>query len=132
MSMTTTGMLLGVVVSLGSSAVFCQSEPVPVDEKDAWAQPLLIFPPVFPKDVPAGMLPIEICVNGTVTTDGTFTSPVFTPAEGKEQFVQAVTDVIHHWRFRPAIEKDGCRTKGNRAFLIVYFEPIHFNLFARC
>lgn len=113
-------MLLAIALTLNSSRAFCQ-EPTEVTEKPAWALPLLVVPPKFPKDAPTEMLPVEIGVEGTVTADGTFTSPVFIPSDGKQVFVQAVADVVQYWLFRPVFDLD-CKIKESRARLNVYFE----------
>ena len=115
------GVLLTTMLLLTSLSVHSQ-EPVLATEKDAWARPLVVVTPVFPKDVPPATLPVEIRVNGTVSTDGKFNSPVFTPAEGRESFVQSVKDVLPHWRFRPAFDGKTCETKESEASFIVYFE----------
>lgn len=117
---TVAALLLAIALSLNSSGAFCQ-EPTEVTEEQAWARPLLVVPPTFPKDAPSEMLPVEIRVEGTVTADGTFTSPVFVPSEGKQEFVQAVADVLQFWRFRPVFDRD-CKIKESRVRLNVYFE----------
>jgi TonB family protein len=117
---TSAAALLAVTLFLRTSGAICQ-EPVLITENDAWARPLLIVPPSFPKDIPAEILPVVIRIEGTVKADGTFSSPAFTPAEGRETFVHAIGEVLQHWRFRPAVRR-GCQIKESRAVLNVYFE----------
>jgi TonB family protein len=113
---------------LAALFVFCaapalaQFDPVVVGPKDRYAKPLLVVTPIFPKNVSLEGLPVEIRVTGTVTTTGAFTTPVFSPAEGKQAYVQAVQDVLHEWRFRPSIDWITCRAVSTQAVVIVYFE----------
>jgi TonB family protein len=113
--------LLVLASSIISPPSFCQSDPMQITAQDEWASPLWVFAPSFPSDVPVGTLPVTIRVEGMVTTDGIFTAPVFTPAEGQEALVKAVASVIHLWRFRPAIQQHGCTTKESPAVMIVNF-----------
>src|SRR5215472_18905041 len=108
-------LVLAALSFLSSSDAFCQ-EPRPVTEQDAWARPILVVPPSFPEDIPAGMLPVVIRVEGTVSAEGNFESPVFSPTEGKEQFIEAITKVLRNWRFRPGFDSH-CTIRETRAVL---------------
>ncbi len=118
---TTVAALLAFALSLSSSGVFCQ-EPVAVTENDIWPRPLLVVAPAFPKGASLQMLPVQIRVEGRVTADGNFRSPVFLPTEGREAFVQAISDVLPYWRFRPALERKGCKTTESPAVFGITFE----------
>jgi TonB family protein len=118
---TTAAVLFASALALNSLGALCQ-EPTLVTESDAWARPLLVVAPSFPKDVRPEMLPVEIHIEGTVTEKGTFVSPVFSPASGKEIFVQSVAGVIKDWRFRPALDANECKTRESRGSVNVYFE----------
>jgi TonB family protein len=121
-----------------ASSAFCQSDLREVGQKDAFAEPLFIVSPVFPADVSTDLLPVEIRVTGTVTTEGRFKAPVFIPAEGKEPFLRTILEVLPGWRFRPATTPDTCKPRDSDAVVIVYFElkdgkpvisissPVHF------
>jgi len=113
--------LLTSALALNSLLALCQ-EPALVTESDAWARPLLVVTPSFPKDVRPEMLPVEIHIEGTVTEKGNFVSPVFSPAPGKEIFVQSVSGVIKDWRFRPALDTNECKTRESRTSVNVHFE----------
>ena len=118
---TTVAALLAFALSLNSSGVSCQ-EPVAVTQNDLWPRPLLVVAPAFPKGASLQMLPVQIRVEGRVTADGNFRSPVFLPAEGREVFVKAISDVLPYWRFRPALERKGCKTMEGPAVFGITFE----------
>jgi tetratricopeptide (TPR) repeat protein len=114
--------LLKVLVLFGSFAAYCQSNPVEVTAKDAYAQPLLIVPPVFPKNTSQELLPLELRMTGTVDAGGNFTLPVFTPAQNTTDFTRAVLDVLPYWRFRPALDRKACKAVDSKAVVNIYFE----------
>ena len=118
---TTVAALLAFALSLNSSGVSCQ-EPVAVTQNDIWPRPLLVVAPAFPKGASLEMLPVQIRVEGRVTADGNFRSPVFLPTEGREVFVKAISDVLPYWRFRPALERKGCKTTESPAVFGITFE----------
>jgi outer membrane biosynthesis protein TonB len=118
---TIAAVLLASALALNSLGALCQ-EPTLLKESDGWARPLLVVAPSFPNDFRPEMLPVEIHIEGIVTEKGTFESPVFSPAPGREIFVQSVSGVIKDWRFRPALDAKECKTKESRVSVNVYFE----------
>jgi TonB family protein len=113
--------LLGMAMCLQSSGSLCQ-DAIPVTANNAWAKPLLIVPPAFPKDVASDARSVEVSIEGTVDVDGKLISPEFSSPDGTKTYVQAIKDVVKYWRFRPAIDVERCQLKESKQVVKVCFE----------
>lgn len=86
------------------------------------AEPLLIVSPRYPKDAPSGRKQVEVRVTGLVTEKGDFGSPAYAANPGEEAFVDAVREVLPHWRFEPDIDNAACKPKAYEARISIWFE----------
>ena len=113
---------LMLLLSAATALAFAQSEPRAIQEEDKYVRPILIVPPAFPKSEPSDKLPVEIRVSGSVSVAGALEAPEFSPIEGNEKFINAIKDVLHLWRFRPAIGKETCMPVVSTGVVLVWFE----------
>jgi TonB family protein len=117
--LATTSLLLLLGASLLANA---QSDPRLIQAEDKYLRPVLVVPPVFPKREVTDKLPVEIRVSGSVTETGTMESVEFSPIEGNEKFIQAIKDVLPHWRIRPAVDEKLCAPVAGKGVMLVWFE----------
>lgn len=109
-------------LQVASTLAIAQSNPRAIQEEDKYVRPLLIVAPAFPQQAPTDKLPVEIRVSGSVGEDGVMVSPEFSPLEGNEKYINAIKDVIPHWRFRTAVDNELCAPVASNGVLLVWFE----------
>jgi TonB family protein len=86
------------------------------------AEPLLIVSPRYPKNAPSDKKQVEVRVTGLITEKGDFGSPAYAANPGEDAFVEAVREVLPHWRFEPDIDNAACKPKAYEARLSIWFE----------
>lgn len=105
-----------------SLSAFAQLDPRTLGEEDKVARPVLVVPPAFPARDATDKFPVEIKISGTVSEAGIMESPVFSQAEGKEKFIQAIQEVLPLWRFRPAADRVSCSPIKSYRVMSIWFE----------
>jgi hypothetical protein len=114
-------LLLLAIVPLATT-LHAQIDARAVGAKDAYASPVLVVSPKSPARSAGDAASVEVKVKGTISAAGLLENPVFENASGKEKFVAAVKEVLHLWRFKPAVDLNSCRPVSNSGAVVVWFE----------
>ena len=85
------------------------------------ARPLMIVPPVYPKEAVDAKVEGIVDMLGTVLPDGRFEVRSYEAAPDREDFKAAVRDVVGHWLLSPAYGSD-CRPVAIEGAIRVWFE----------
>lgn len=112
---------IAVCLSVIATGAVAQSVPRPVSAADVAARPVLVVAPAFPALAPGEATSAEIRVSGIVSQAGSLDAAEFVPAPGKEKYVQAVREVLHLWKFRPAISESDCAPVAQKQTFVVWF-----------
>ncbi len=110
-----------VCAALPASAL-AQTDARAIGAQDAFASPVMVVAPKAPARGANDPASVEIRVTGTIGTDGVMTQPVFENAQGKDKYVQALRDVLHLWRFKPAVDLEACKPAARSGTVAVWFD----------
>lgn len=114
--------LIAIAASALPVLAFAQSDARAVGARDAFASPVLVVAPKAPVRAAGDAASVEIRVTGSIGTNGVMSSPAFENAQGKDKYVQAIRDVLHLWRFKPAVDLEACKPAVRNGTVVVWFD----------
>ncbi len=104
------------------TSLHAQSDARAIGAKDAFASPVVVVAPKAPVRNANEPVSVEIRVTGSIGTNGVMSSPVFENAQGKDKYVQALREVLHLWRFKPAVDLEACKPAVRNGTVVVWFD----------
>jgi hypothetical protein len=103
-------------------SALAQSDARAIGAKDAFASPVLVVAPKAPLRMAGEAASVEIRVTGSIGVNGVMSSPMFENAQGKDKYVQAIREVLHLWRFKPAVDLEACKPAVRNGTVAVWFD----------
>ncbi|MBL8521081.1 MAG: hypothetical protein JNK75_10455 [Betaproteobacteria bacterium] len=114
--------IAGLVAAALPALALAQSDARAISAKDAFASPVLVVAPKPPARSASDAASVEVRVTGSIGTNGILSNPVFENAQGKDKYVQAIREVLHLWRFKPAVDLEACKPAARNGTVVVWFD----------
>jgi TonB family protein len=109
---------------LAAQALWAQG-PRWADETDRHVQPTRIVAPRLPARGPGIEYPAEFELRATLTLGGELSAVRFDHPGVDARVVDAVSRVLHHWRFRPSFDATRCEAKAGAVSMRVSVNEVN-------